>query len=80
MTGQSAIDQDSFRRILQRNVALPLGAGIATVAVFVGLIFYLLWAMSWVEHSERVVGDANELIKLAVDQETGLRGFLITGD
>ena len=80
MPAQPAIDQTSFRRVLQRNVALPLAVGLATAIVFVALIFYLLNAMTWVEHSQRVIGDSNEIIKLAVDRETGMRGFLITGD
>lgn len=33
----------------------------------------------WVEHTHKVIGDANYLIKLLVDMETGERGFLITG-
>jgi CheY-like chemotaxis protein/signal transduction histidine kinase/CHASE3 domain sensor protein len=80
MPDRIAVDQNSFRRIIRRNIALPLGAGIATAAVFVGLLFYLLSAMNWLEHSERVIGDGNDLIKLAVDRESGQRGFLLTGD
>ncbi len=80
MPAQPAIDQTSFRRILQRNVALPLGVGLATAIAFVALIFYLLNAMNWVEHTQRVIGNGNEIVKLAVDRETGMRGFLITGD
>ncbi|KQR73675.1 two-component system sensor histidine kinase/response regulator [Burkholderia sp. Leaf177] len=80
MPDHRAVDQNSFRRIIRRNIALPLSAGIATAAVFVALLFYLLSAMSWLEHSERVIGDGNDLIKLAVDRESGQRGFLLTGD
>jgi signal transduction histidine kinase/CheY-like chemotaxis protein/CHASE3 domain sensor protein len=80
MPDHRAVDQNSFRRIIRRNIALPLGAGIATAVVFVGLLFYLLSAMNWLEHSERVIGDGNDLIKLAVDRESGQRGYLLTGD
>jgi CheY-like chemotaxis protein/signal transduction histidine kinase/CHASE3 domain sensor protein len=80
MPDHSAVDQNSFRRIIRRNIALPLGAGIATAAVFVALLFYLLSAMNWLEHSERVIGDGNDLVKLAVDRESGQRGYLLTGD
>jgi CheY-like chemotaxis protein/CHASE3 domain sensor protein len=80
MPALSGVDPTRFRRIIQRNIALPLGVGIATAIVFVALIFYLLNAMSWVEHSERVIGNAYDLQKLAVDREDGVRGFLITGD
>jgi CheY-like chemotaxis protein/CHASE3 domain sensor protein len=80
MPASSGVDPTRFRRIIQRNIALPLGVGFATAIVFIALIFYLLSAMSWVEHSERVIGNAFDLQKLAVDREDGVRGFLITGD
>ena len=50
------------------------------MAVFVALIAYLVNTMNWAEHSERVIGDANEMLRLAVDRESSMRGFLITGD
>ncbi|MGF6289521.1 signal transduction histidine kinase/CheY-like chemotaxis protein/CHASE3 domain sensor protein [Paraburkholderia youngii] len=80
MTASQAVDQLRFRRILRRNIALPLGVGLVTMALFVGLIAYLVSTMSWAEHSERVIGDANEMLRLAVDRESSMRGFLITGD
>jgi CheY-like chemotaxis protein/signal transduction histidine kinase/CHASE3 domain sensor protein len=80
MTPVATIDQANFRRIIRRNIALPLAVGLATVTVFVALIAYLVSTMSWVEHSERVIGDANEMLRLAVDRETALRGFLLTGN
>jgi signal transduction histidine kinase/CheY-like chemotaxis protein/CHASE3 domain sensor protein len=80
MPAPSAIDQHGFRRVLLRNIALPLGVGAVSAIVFVALILYLLWAMSWVDHSEQVIGDTNELRRLLVEQETGVRGFLLTDD
>ncbi|AYM79569.1 response regulator [Janthinobacterium agaricidamnosum] len=80
MNTKTPIDSFSFRRILARNVTLPLLIGIVTALVFVGLIAYLLSALRSVEHSERVIGNANEVMKLSVDLETGMRGYLLTGD
>jgi CheY-like chemotaxis protein/CHASE3 domain sensor protein len=80
MTASPAVDQNRFRSIIRRNIALPLGVGLVTMAVFVGLIAYLVSTMNWAEHSERVIGQANEMLRLAVDRETSMRGFLITGD
>ncbi len=70
-----AIDQRSFRRIIQRNIALPLVMGLVNIAVFIGLVVYLVSTMSWVEHSERVIGDANEMMRLAVERQSSSRGF-----
>ncbi|MES2910108.1 MAG: response regulator [Pseudomonadota bacterium] len=80
MTGPASIDQNNFKRILSRNVSLPLGIGGLSAAIFVGLILYLLSTLNWVEHTQRTISNANEIAKLTSDMETGMRGFLITGD
>ncbi|CAB3793656.1 Sensor histidine kinase RcsC [Paraburkholderia fynbosensis] len=80
MTASQAIDQNRFRSIIRRNIALPLGVGLVTMAVFAGLIAYLVSTMNWAEHSERVIGQANDMLRLAVGRESSMRGFLITGD
>lgn len=74
------MDQQSFRKLLSRNIGLPLGVGLLGAVAFVAVINYLLSAMQWVEHTDRVIGNANEAVKLSIDMETGMRGFLITGD
>ncbi|WP_321901124.1 response regulator [Paraburkholderia tropica] len=80
MQAVNAIDPLRFRRIIQRNVALPLLAGLATAVAFVALIVYLVSTMSWAEHSERVIGDAYELLRIQADRESSVRGFLLNGD
>ncbi len=80
MIQAASMDQRSFRKLLTRNVGLPLGVGLLGALAFVVVINYLLSAMQWVEHTDRVIGNANETVKLSIDMETGMRGFLITGD
>ncbi|MCL8307339.1 MULTISPECIES: response regulator [Pseudomonas] len=80
MIQAASMDQQSFRKLLSRNVGLPLGVGLLGAVAFVAVINYLLSAMQWVEHTDRVIGNANETVKLSIDMETGMRGFLITGD
>jgi CheY-like chemotaxis protein len=79
MTG-SSIDNTQFRRILSRNVAMPLGMGVLSALVFVGIIAYLINVLSWVEHSEQVIGQANEVSRMSADMEAGMRGYLLSGD
>jgi signal transduction histidine kinase/DNA-binding response OmpR family regulator/CHASE3 domain sensor protein len=74
------VDEASFRRILLRNIALPLGTGMVTAVAFVALVLYLLSGINWVEHSERVIGNAQEIGKLVSEKESAIRGYLITGD
>jgi len=74
------IDNSEFRRILTRNVALPLGMSIISAVVFVGIIAYLINNMTWVEHSQKVIGGAHEIRKLSAEMESGMRGYLLAGD
>ncbi|WP_025808688.1 response regulator [Pseudomonas chlororaphis] len=80
MISSSSVDEQSFRKLLSRNIALPLGVGVLSAVVFVSLISYLLSVTQWVQHSDRVINSINQAAKLTVDLETGMRGFLITGD
>ncbi|HSI28620.1 MAG TPA: response regulator [Methylophilus sp.] len=80
MTGQQQIDQIGFRRILTRNVTLPLALGVLSALIFVVLIYNLLAALNWVEHTQKVIGKLNESAKLSTDMESGMRGYLLTGD
>ncbi|MGH8380142.1 response regulator [Pseudomonas sp.] len=80
MIQPASIDQQSFRKLLSRNIGLPLGVGLLSAVVFVAVINYLLSAIQRVEHTDRVINNANEAVKLSIDMETGMRGFLITGD
>ncbi len=80
MIQAASMDQQSFRKLLSRNIGLPLGVGLLGAVAFVAVVYYLLSAIQWVEHTDRVIGNANETVKLSIDMETGMRGFLITGD
>lgn len=80
MNQKVVADESAFRRILARNMALPLGICLLGAVLFIGLILYMLDVLGWVEHTDRVISSANEMQRLSVDQESGLRGFLITND
>lgn len=80
MTGPAYLHQENFRHILTRNIALPLGVGALSAAVFVGLIFYLLSALGGVEQTERAISNANQIGKLGADMETSMYGYLVTGE
>lgn len=80
MPSAPAIDQTGFRRILIRNITLPLAVGVTSAAIFVALIFYLISVLNWVEHTERVIGNAHEITKLSVDMESGIRGYALSND
>ncbi|MCF5706263.1 response regulator [Pseudomonas syringae] len=80
MNRTSVVDEQRFRKLLGRNVGLPLGVGVLSAVFFILLISYLLSAIQWVEHTDRVINNTNRSMKLSIDMETGMRGYLLTGD
>ncbi|MES2940814.1 MAG: response regulator [Pseudomonadota bacterium] len=73
-------DSAGFRRILARNITLPLALGFVSAVLFVSLIAYLLGAMGEVEHTDQVLSRGYALQKIDLEMESGLRGFLLAGD
>lgn len=67
-----------YNRLLVRLLALPVAA-LAALALILGYGFQRVeQGARAVDHSDQVIAHANRLIKLMVDEETGLRGFLLT--
>lgn len=73
------ITQVAFRRRLISAIALPIILLLLLSGVSIWQITRLLSAMRWVDHTDRVIGQANHLQKLLLDIETGVRGYQITG-
>lgn len=78
--GDSFIEQNQFRRILNRNVAVPLGFGFLSAFFFSGIVYYLLSVSHWVDQSVRGVSHAHEALKLISRLEASMRGYLIAGE
>lgn len=74
------IDQNQFKRFTTRTVTIPVVGAFILSAVFVYIIFHLLAVSDWVNHSSRVISRAHQLLQISIDAETGVRGYLITGD
>ena len=70
----------AYRRLLLRLLALP----IVTLGLLALTLAYGIQQMQRsarrVDRSDQVIAHANKLVKLMVDEETGLRGFLLTHD
>jgi CheY-like chemotaxis protein/signal transduction histidine kinase len=78
--GTSFIDQNHFRRILNRNVAVPLGFGFLSAFFFSVIVYYLLNVSHWVERSVLGVSYAHEMLKAVGELEASMRGYLIAGE
>ncbi len=68
----------AYRRLLLRLLALPIIAlGLLALTLAYG-IQQMQRSARRVDRTDQVLAHANKLVKLMVDEETGLRGFLIT--
>ena len=80
MHREPLLEAAAYRRLLLRLVALPI---IALALLALTLTYGLQKVQQSarrVDRSDQVLGHANNLLKLMVDEETGLRGFLLTRD
>ncbi|MGA6098191.1 response regulator [Stutzerimonas marianensis] len=78
--GDTFIDQSQFRRILNRNVAVPLGFGFLSAFFFSAIVYFLLNVSHWVERSVVGVAYAHDMLKVMGDMESSMRGYLIAGE
>lgn len=70
----------TFQRTLTRTIVLPIVLLVILALVFSALIAILLDANGWVAHTEQVLAATNNLEANIFDQESGLRGYLLTGE
>ncbi len=73
------MEQNNFKALLRRTVVIPVIALVLLAAVLLGGIQSLKRSMQWVDHTDQVISSGRQLIKLIIDMETGLRGYLNTG-
>src|SRR5581483_993117 len=76
MSTQSA----SVQRTLQRAVLIPVIGAVIVAAVFLAIIDRLLSETERLRHTDEVIATAEQIRQLAVDMETGLRGYLLSRD
>ncbi|HEY8133133.1 MAG TPA: ATP-binding protein [Thermoanaerobaculia bacterium] len=70
----------SVERTLRRAVLLPVVGAVVIGAVFLVVIQQLLTESERLRHTEEVIATAEQIRELAVDMETGMRGYLLTHD
>ena len=69
-----------FNRYLRRTILVPVILLAVLAGVLLWQITYMVHALREVDRSDRVIADAHLLVQQALDMETGLRGYLLTGD
>lgn len=71
---------DSVERTLRRAVLLPVAVAAMAGIISLGIIQSLLSETELLRHGEEVMSTAEQIRQMAVDMETGIRGYLLTGD
>ena len=77
---QQPAESVSFRSSIARALIYPLVLLILLIAIFIWQLGSVLRTTERVEHSNRVIAQESTVLKLLVDMETGLRGYLLNGD
>ncbi|MBD0337070.1 MAG: CHASE3 domain-containing protein [Cyanobacteria bacterium Co-bin13] len=72
--------QTLFRRRLVYAITLPIVLLLLLAGVSMLQVARLLEALNWIDHTDRVISQSNYTQKLLLDMETGLRGYLLTGE
>lgn len=74
------LDTKEYNRLLTRMLLVPLLALLLLAAGLAYSLHRMQKAAAWVDHSDQVLAEANRLLGLIVDEETGVRGYFLTHD
>jgi PAS domain S-box-containing protein len=74
------MDKLRFQQILRRVIVLPLGVALILAVTLILEVQSFVNRAGLVEHSDRVIAIAQRIYRLRIDQETGLRAYLLTND
>ncbi|MEO8876133.1 MAG: ATP-binding protein, partial [Polyangiaceae bacterium] len=77
-------EQKKQRAELAQRLTVALVIPLILLVAVAGLLGAQILRMAsdshWVDHSDEVLAKTNEVFKQIIDQETGVRGYLVTGD
>ncbi len=76
----ATIDDTPLARRLLTAFVVPLVLLIATGGLLGAQVSHMAEDARWVDHSDEVIAKTYEFQKEVIDQETGVRGFLVTSD
>ena len=74
------MEYSKFKTLLRRVIVIPMAVTAALAVLLMWESFDLNQSMQLVEHTDQVLDQSARLLKLLVDVETGMRGYLATGD
>jgi two-component system sensor histidine kinase UhpB len=74
------MEYSKFKSLLRRVIVIPMLVTAALAALLLWESFDLNRSLQWVNHTDQVLDQSARLLKLLVDVETGMRGYLATGN
>ncbi len=74
------MDRKKFQATLRRAFWVPFGIALVLAATLILEVRFLMERAAWVEHTGQVIAVAQRIYRNRVDQETGLRAYVLTGD
>ncbi len=74
------MDKTKFQKVLRRAVWFPFGTALILAAILILEVQFLMKRAGWVEHADSVISISQRIYRNRVDQESGLRGYLLTYD
>ncbi len=74
------MDQKTFRQTLRRAFWIPFGIAVVLAAILILEVRFLMQQAAWVEHTDQAIALAQRIYRNRVDQETGLRAYVLTRD
>lgn len=76
----TGMDQKTFRQTLRRAFWILFGIAVLLAAILILEVRFLVERAAWVEHTDQVITLSQRIYRNRVDQETGLRAYVLTGD
>lgn len=74
------MDKFRFQQVLRRVIVIPIGIAVILAATLIFEVQFLISRERSVDHSDQVIKVAQRLYRARIDQETGLRAYLLTND
>jgi PAS domain S-box-containing protein len=74
------MDKSTFQKLLRRTILVPLGVAAVLAVALVLVVQSFVSRTEWVAHADRVIDLADRIYRLRIDQESGLRAYLLTHD
>jgi len=74
------MEYSKLKSLLRRVIVIPMMVTAALAALLLWESFDLNRSLQWVDHTDQVLDQSARLLKLLVDVETGMRGYLATSD